>query len=253
MSLYSSLRSDAIIKAMKGAKTSIILSLTLVLSCGGVTKEELEKRLGGIESRLTQLEERQKVLEERSVRTESRIDGLSEGLTNVRLEVEKLKLSRDRTPTLQQAMRIPEPRKEEEVRTEAAKNPQEVEEYRKDYDEALKLVNLKQLNQAKDRLIDYIKRYPKTDLTDNAYLWLGVVYRDLGETNKAEAVWLTLVERCQKKEMVDCNKAPSALLQLARLSEQKGDNQRAKEYYEAILRDYPLSEEAQTAKTRLGR
>ncbi|MEJ7553499.1 MAG: tetratricopeptide repeat protein, partial [Aquificaceae bacterium] len=78
-------------------------------------------------------------------------------------------------------------------------------------------------------------------------------YRDLGEMNKAEAVWLTLVERCQRKEMVDCNKAPSALLQLARLYEQRGDNQKAREYYEAILRDYPLSEEAGTAKTKLGR
>lgn len=236
----------------------MILSLTLVLSCGSVTKEELEKRLGGIESRLTQMEERQKVLEERSVRSEARIDSLSEGLTNVRLEVERLKLSRDRTHAPQQATKILEPRKEEEIRTEVAKNPQEStreggEEYKRDYEEAIRLVNLKQLNQAKDKLINFIKRYPKTDLTDNAYLWLGVVYRDMGEMSKAEAVWLTLVERCQKKEMVDCNKASSALLQLARLSEQKGDSQRAKEYYEAILRDYPLSEDAQTAKTKLGR
>ncbi|MCY0866667.1 MAG: tetratricopeptide repeat protein [Aquificaceae bacterium] len=190
------------------------------------------------------------------------MDTLSENIANIRLELERLKIGRvsppQATPT-----KLPEPKKEESLTQKEqpkAQIPQDVkptvqaqEEYQKDYDEAFRLYNLKQLNQAKDKFIEFIKKYPKTPLTDNAYLWLGVIYRDLGETNKAEAVWLTLVERCQKKEMVDCNKAPSALLQLARLYEQRGDEKKAKEFYEAILKDYPLSEEASVAKTKLGR
>ncbi|HAV40749.1 MAG: tetratricopeptide repeat protein [Aquificaceae bacterium] len=241
--------------------TTIILTV-LTSSCGSITKEEFDKRMYNLESRISQLEERQRTLEERNLKTESRVDTLSENIANIRLELERLKIGRvsppQATPT-----KLPEPKKEESLTQKEqpkAQIPQDVkptvqaqEEYQKDYDEAFRLYNLKQLNQAKDKFIEFIKKYPKTPLTDNAYLWLGVIYRDLGETNKAEAVWLTLVERCQKKEMVDCNKAPSALLQLARLYEQRGDEKKAKEFYEAILKDYPLSEEASVAKTKLGR
>lgn len=241
--------------------TTIILTV-LTSSCGSITKEEFDKRMYNLESRISQLEERQRTLEERNLKTESRVDTLSENIANIRLELERLKIGRVSSPQATPT-KLPEPKKEESLTQKEqpkAQIPQDVkptvqaqEEYQKDYDEAFRLYNLKQLNQAKDKFIEFIKKYPKTPLTDNAYLWLGVIYRDLGETNKAEAVWLTLVERCQKKEMVDCNKAPSALLQLARLYEQRGDEKKAKEFYEAILKDYPLSEEASVAKTKLGR
>ncbi|MEJ5339542.1 MAG: tetratricopeptide repeat protein [Aquificaceae bacterium] len=239
-----------------------LFSLVFLASCGGITKEEFDRRLSGLEGRISQLEERQKTLEERNLRTEARVDTLSENLARTRLELERLRIERQ---SAGQATRLPEPVKEApptqnpsertpEVSRTSQNVPQQAsEEYQKDYEEAIRLYNLRQLNQARDRLIEFIKKYPGTPLTDNAYLWLGVVYRDLGELNKAEAVWLTLVERCQRKEMVDCNKAPSALLQLARLYEQRGEGQKAREYYEAIIRDYPLSEEAATAKTKLGR
>ncbi len=240
-----------------------LCSLIWLASCGGITKEEFDKRIASLEGRISQLEERQRSLEERNLRTEARVDNISESLARTRLELERLRVERHSTA---QATKLPEPVREvpqpspsvperlQETPQAQRDNPQQAtEEYQREYDEALKLYNLRQLNQAKDKLIDFIKKYPRTPLTDNAYLWLGVVYRDLGEMNKAEAVWLTLVERCQRKEMVDCNKAPSALLQLARLYEQGGDNQKAREYYEAILRDYPLSEEAGIAKTKLGR
>lgn len=227
-----------------------------VFSCGAITKEDFELRISALENRIAQLEEKQKLLEERSLKTEGRIDTLSENLAAVRLDLERLKL-KDVSPA-ETALKLPEPKKEppsqkHQETTQRQENPPPTEDYQKEYEEALKLYNLKQLNQAKDKLIDFIKKHPKTPLTDNAYLWLGVVYRDLGEFNKAEAVWLTLVERCHKKEMVDCNKAPSALLQLARLYEQRGESQKAKEFYETILKEYPLSEEASTAKTKLGK
>ncbi|MFN4013424.1 MAG: tetratricopeptide repeat protein [Aquificaceae bacterium] len=226
--------------------------VALISSCGGITKEEFEKRMYSLESKIAQLEDRQRVLEERNLKTESRVDNLSENIANIRLEIERLKIGR-LSPPQAAPTRLPEPKKEESPIQEAKPAAQAQEEYQRDYDEAFRLYNLKQLNQAKDKFIEFIKKHPKTPLTDNAYLWLGVIYRDLGEMNKAEAVWLTLIERCQRREMVDCNKAPSALLQLARLYEQRGDEKKAKEYYEAILKDYPLSEEASIARTKLGR
>lgn len=237
---------------------TLVVSLLLSASCGGITREEFDRRLAGLEGRITQLEERHRTLEERNLKTEARVDTLSENLAKTRLEMERLKVERQGTAGTakppEPPRETPPPERVPEAPPVAQNVPQPApEDYQKDYDEALRLYNMRQLNQARDRFIEFIKRYPRTPLTDNAYLWLGVIYRDLGEMNKAEAVWLTLVERCQRKEMMDCNKAPSALLQLARVYEQRGDSQKAKEYYEAILRDYPLSEEAGTARTKLGR
>ena len=116
----------------------------------------------------------------------------------------------------------------------------------------MNLYNLKRLKQAKEKLIDFIKNNPKTPLTDNAYFWLGVIYRDLGDLKRAEAVWRTLEERCKKEDMVDCNKLPSAYLQLAKMYENTGNMNKAKEYYELILKEFPLSEEAELAKRKLG-
>jgi len=80
-----------------------------------------------------------------------------------------------------------------------------------------------------------------------------VVYRDLGEIKRAEAVWRTLEEKCKRGELVDCNKLPSAYLQLARIYENSRDTAKAKEYYEKILREFPLSDEANIAKTKVDR
>ncbi|MFN3472253.1 MAG: tetratricopeptide repeat protein [Aquificaceae bacterium] len=227
--------------------------VALIFSCGGVTKEEFDKSMYNLESKIAQLEDRQRVLEERNLKTESRVDNLSENVASMRLDVEKLRTGRVSPPQAVPPTRLPEPRREESFTQEARLTIQSQEEYQRDYDEAFKLYNLGQLSQSKSKFIEFIRKYPKTPLTDNAYFWLGVAYRDLGEMDKAEAVWLTLIERCQRREMVDCNKAPSALLQLARLYEQRGDEKKAKEYYEAILKDYPLSEEASIARTKLGR
>jgi TolA-binding protein len=71
--------------------------------------------------------------------------------------------------------------------------------------------------------------------------------------DKAQAVWLTLIEKCKRGELPDCNKAPSAYIQLAKLYELRGDRQKADEFYENVIKDYPLSEEAEIAKRKLGK
>ncbi|MCS7083565.1 MAG: hypothetical protein NZL90_01095, partial [Aquificaceae bacterium] len=225
-------------------KIWLLALLFLLVSCAGVSKEEIDRRLALIDSRISQLDERQKTLEDRNVRIESRLDLISESLSATRLEVERLKAGRERQQsqiTSVQAIERPPQTQVVERPPQAQtleRQPQtqaQAQEHEKLYEEALKLYNFRQLNQAKEKFIDYIKRFPATNLTDNAYLWLGVVYRDLGELNKAEAVWMTLVEKCKKAELPDCNKAPVALMQLAMLFERRAESSKAREFYEMIL------------------
>lgn len=227
-------------------KKIFISSLAFLYACSTVTQEELDRRFADIDKRLGQIEDRQRRIEEQSIRTETRLDSTVESLTKLRFEVEKLKGQEVTIPTT----KLPKVQEQILQPTQEIRPKDDVE---REYEEALKLYDMRQLNQAKERFIDFIKRYPNTSLTDNAYLWLGVIYRDLREVNKAEAVWMTLVEKCRRKELIDCNKAPSVLVQLARVYEQKGDQIKANEFYDTILREYPASEETEIARKKLGR
>ena len=222
----------------------LILLAFVISSCGGVTQEELNVKLSQINKRITKLEEQQKKIEAQQIKIEERVDALSQNLASLRLELEETKTGGG----------IHHRRATEELKTgEQLAKDSAPKDYEKEYQEALNLYNLRQLNQAKDKFIEFIKNNPQTPLTDNAYLWLGVVYRDLGDIKRAEAVWRTLEEKCKRGELIDCNKLPSAYLQLARIYENSGDTAKAKEYYEKILREFPLSDEANIAKTKVDR
>ncbi len=236
----------------------VIFICFLLSSCGGVTQEELNTRLAQMENRIEKLEEEQRATRAQQVRTEGRVDTLSQNLGSLRLEVERLR-TEGRASTPQPTPSKPEniyqsrpgriePQPIERLRDVETMSP----EYR-EYMFALDLYNQRQLNQAKERFIEFIRKYPNNSLTDNAYFWLGVVYRDLGDSVRAEAVWRTLEERCKRGELPDCNKIPSAYLQLARLYEARGNSERARWYYEAILNEFPLSEEAEVARRKFGR
>jgi TolA-binding protein len=254
-------------------KKNILFLCFFLSSCGAVTQEELNARLAQINRRIEKLEEEQKTIKAQQIKTEERVDALSQNLASLRLEVERLRvegrtssppptLSKPESAPQSQPVKVegqprtqpiqPEPfvqRPQERQRGVEAPSP----DYEREYKSALDLYNLRHLNQAKEKFIEFIRKYPKTPLTDNAYFWLGVVYRDLEDSARAEAVWRTLEVRCKRGEMVDCNKLPSAYLQLARLYEAQGNHEKAREYYEAILKEFPLSEEAEVAKKKLGR
>jgi tol-pal system protein YbgF len=246
-------------------RKDILFLCFLLSSCAAVTQEELDARLAQINKRIEKLEEEQQTIKAQQIKTEERVDALSQNLASLRLETEKLKVegaTNTPSPTQPESAKVEEQSKMEpsqpkpfaQKSQERQRCPRTISpDYEREYKSALNLYNLGQLNQAKEKFIAFIKNHPKTSLTDNAYLWLGVIYRDLGDRTKAEEMWHSLEEKCKKGEMVDCNKLPSAYLQLARLYEAQGNSEKAKKYYETILKEFPLSEEAEIAKKKLGR
>jgi TolA-binding protein len=239
-------------------RKKVLFICFLLSSCGGVTQEDLNARLAQMDNRIRKLEEEQRAIRAQQVRTEERVDTLSQNLASLRLEVERLRTEGrtsipQPTPSKPENISQPRPVRIEEQPIERPRDVETMSPEYKEYKSALDLYNLRRLNQAKDKFIEFIRKYPKTPLTDNAYFWLGVVYRDLGDNARAEVVWRTLEERCKRGELMDCNKLPSAYLQLARLYEARGNSKKAKEYYEAILNEFPLSEEAEVAKKKLDR
>jgi TolA-binding protein len=142
-----------------------------------VTQEELNARLAQINRRIEKLEEEQKTIKAQQIKTEERVDALSQNLASLRLEVERLKVE-GRTslppPTLSKPENIspPQPAKvEEQPKREPpqpepfAQKSQEKQkdteatssDYEREYKSALDLYNLRQLNQAKEKFIEFIK------------------------------------------------------------------------------------------------
>ena len=89
---------------------------------------------------------------------------------------------------------------------------------------------------------------PRGDLADNALFWIGETYFSTGHYTDA----MRFYERVAK-EYSDQNKAPDALFKLAMAYEKTSDLQLAKKTLEEVIRRYPYSSPAASAKAELKR
>jgi tol-pal system protein YbgF len=93
---------------------------------------------------------------------------------------------------------------------------------------------------------EYLKKYPATDLTDNAQYWIGEVYYAQGRFMNS----ITEFEKVIKNYPAGDKKA-SALLKIAYAYISMEENEQGKLYLEEVIKEYPDSEEANLAKGRL--
>ena len=89
---------------------------------------------------------------------------------------------------------------------------------------------------------------PTGELADNALFWIGETYFAAG--NYAEAA---RYYRRVTTEFADQNKAPDALFKIAISHEKSGDLALARQTLRELIRDYPYSSAADSAKRELER
>lgn len=94
--------------------------------------------------------------------------------------------------------------------------------------------------------LKYLKKYPATDLSDNAAFWVGESHFSAGDMSAS-------VEAMDKvaNSYPESNKAPSALLRGAEACIALNDNDKAVERLKKIVDKYIASKEAITATERL--
>jgi tol-pal system protein YbgF len=104
----------------------------------------------------------------------------------------------------------------------------------------------KQYANGRKQLEDFLKKNPKHSLAPNAAFWIGESY--LGEKEYEKAI-------LQFEEVIQTYgehpKAAAAYLKQGLTFEQLGDRNSARTILEKLIKNFPLSEEAQTAKQRL--
>ncbi len=227
----------------------------LAVSCAPVASEKTAERLSEIEIKVTRVEQKAADLEGDIEKTNERIDKLTELISELRLEIERIKLKlgiTDRVTSVRKPSTIPESEAEKipAPPSEEQQGPQEEEVVDSEtaYKKAIELYSIKKLYEARNAFLDFIKKYPSDKYTDNAFFWIGKVYQELGDTAKAESVFRSLIEKCEGGELPDCNKLPDAYLMMMRINIDRGNTEEANKYYSLLIEKFPTSDAAVRAR-----
>ncbi len=111
------------------------------------------------------------------------------------------------------------------------------------YQQAYDLIKQKKYEQAVDELHKFIEIYPSSDLTGNAYYWLGEVYLVMPKFEQARQAFTVVVGSFSAHR-----KAPDAMYKLGVTYHRLDNLKEAKFYLSEVSTRYPESSAAKLAK-----
>ncbi len=114
------------------------------------------------------------------------------------------------------------------------------------YDKGYLFYRRGELKAAIEVFEDFVSRYPKHNLVDNAYFWLGSAYCNLKQYSKAISFFDKAVELYPNG-----NKVPDILLKKGDCLRDMGKMDEAKYFYRKVVEKYPNSGAAFIARDRL--
>ena len=203
----------------------------------GKVEENSHLLKGAIEEDTTQVDTLAYKLKELSSLVDDlkpRIDKI-EGALNVMPSVDKKTTSFEKAVPVQ-GMRekaVPPPQTKEPTESEA-------------YDMALGQYRGNRYEEAMLGFQDFLKRYPKSNLADNAYFWIGECLRALEKYEEAILAYQKVISGYPKG-----NKVPSAMLQQALTFEKINDTTTANLVFKKLITDFPRTKEAEIARRSL--
>ena len=116
------------------------------------------------------------------------------------------------------------------------------------YDKAFRLFRGGEFEAARAEFSSYLKRYPKTDLADNAQFWLGECYYSEKKYRQAIAAYEKTIKDYPKSDKVS-----SALLKQGMAFLELGDKTAGKILLKKVVKGYPQSNQAKIARNKLTR
>jgi len=119
---------------------------------------------------------------------------------------------------------------------------------RASYNDAYDLIKQRRYDEAVTALHTFIKNNPNSDLTPNAYYWLGEVYLVLPKLEQARQSFIVVVGKYPEHR-----KAADALYKLGVTYHRLGNDDEATTYLEQTLEKYPDSSAANLAREYIKR
>ncbi|HID30552.1 MAG TPA: tol-pal system protein YbgF [Desulfobacterales bacterium] len=93
---------------------------------------------------------------------------------------------------------------------------------------------------------DFLQRYPKHELADNAQYWIGEIYYDMKDYPNAIIAFKDIVARYAQG-----SKAPDALLKIGYCYVALNDPTNARIYFRKVIKNYPFSQTEVKAQAKL--
>ena len=126
---------------------------------------------------------------------------------------------------------------EETLRTDGPRSTALDPEAKKTYEDGIHLVQSKQFDKALEVLSTFLTRWPDHPYVENALYWKGECLYARGEYLRAAEQFEAVVTRYGAGK-----KGADALLKLGMCHDRLGANDRAREYWDRLRRDFPQSD-----------
>ena len=120
------------------------------------------------------------------------------------------------------------------------------DDYKKTYDAAYLEVTRRSYDLAISGFREFIKKFPASNLSDNAQYWIGECLYAQKKYREAAAEFEKVISQYPKQD-----KQPAAMLKLGLCYQDLGDQTRAQREWQALAKQYPKSPEALLAKEKL--
>ncbi len=188
----------------------------------GRVKEDVESRLKGLEEKRKSLEERNKAQEEKMREMEDRLKGLEGKLKQAELEK-------------------PAPAKEvPSERKEASAGMGNM------YKVAYETFQKGDAEGARKKFEAFLKQYPNTELSGHAQFWIGEIYYQKKDYEKAVLEYEKAITKYPEG-----SKVPAALYKQGLAFLELGDKANARNLLKRVIEKFPRTEQAEMAKKRL--
>lgn len=115
-----------------------------------------------------------------------------------------------------------------------------------EYNYALTLFNSRQYDEAVNRFVEFIEKYPEHSLGSNARYWLGESYYAKNNYKLASKHFYSVMS-----EHHNSDKVKKAILKRGFAMNKQQNWDTARRMFENVIENYPFSEEAETAKSEL--
>jgi tol-pal system protein YbgF len=121
----------------------------------------------------------------------------------------------------------------------------EAPEVQDEYKTGLRAFQAQQFDNAIQQFRSFQRKYPNSEMADDAQYWIGESYFDQRDYNRA------ILEFNDVLKYRKGDRVPAALLRQAQAFLEIGDKTDARLILQKLLNDHPNSEQAQEAKARL--
>jgi tol-pal system protein YbgF len=228
-----------------------LLSAVILSSCASEDKiVSLQREILSIRQDLNELKDQTKSNTEAITNLTSRVDRLSQNVSQNTVEIEKLKSGKvnevkQQTPP---PPPLPSPQELKREGKEEVSIPQNDKQL---YQYALDLYFKGNIEESRKAFVEFLKKYPDSDLYGNAIFWAGQTFYAEKKYKDAVDIWSILLQKCDEGKIKRCVKYPDAMLKIGYSYIEMGDVEKGKKYLQDLIQKYPNTEPATLAKKKL--